>query len=238
MQDPAGSTPPEPADGPAGPPVEPDDHRTPGAGGGRRRAVAAGIVGGAAAIIIGAGVAIGLLVTSGSDHEATGQPTPSSTGSHADRPGGGMADPAPSATLDSADARLLASLRPFAVSDCRAAPRVDDGVVAALACAPGVATEAPAPARLSIIRYRDAAALRGDVARRSAAVIDAGDCHRGQTSVERWAHSARRRGTFLCVAAAGRFAVYWTVDDELLGFATEDPDAGQLLAWWRAYDPI
>ncbi|WP_261566579.1 hypothetical protein [Frankia gtarii] len=236
MQDPAGSTPPEPADGPAGPLVERDNHRAPGAGGGRRRA---GIAGGAAALIIGAGVAVGLLVTSGSDQETTTPPAPSSTGSHADRPGGGMAQsPTPSATLDSADARLLASLRPFAVSDCRAAPRVDDGVVAALACAPGVATEAPAPARLSIIRYRDAAALRGDVDRRSAAIIDAGDCRRGQSSVERWAHSARRRGTFLCVAGAGRFTVYWTVDDELLGFSTEDPDAGQLLAWWREYDPI
>ncbi|CAJ59876.1 hypothetical protein FRAAL1215 [Frankia alni ACN14a] len=107
-----------------------------------------------------------------------------------------------------------------------------------MTCAPGVSTETPAPARLSVLRYRDAAALQGDVERRSAKLTDAGDCARGQTSIERWAHSARRRGTFLCTAEADRFAVFWTVDDELVGFATEDPDAGRLLAWWREYDPL
>ncbi|EIV94008.1 hypothetical protein FraQA3DRAFT_3738 [Frankia sp. QA3] len=212
------------------------DHRGTGTGGGRRRAVVAGVV---AAIIVGGGVAVGLLVSGGSDGAATSRPTSSTAGPNPDRPGGGTAgSPTPSATLDAADARLLASLRPFAVTDCRAAPRDGDGVEAALTCAPGVATEAPAPAKLSVIRYRDAAALRGDVDHRSTALTDAGDCYRGQTSIERWAHSARRRGTFLCAAGPGRFAVYWTVDDELLGFAADDPDAGRLLAWWRDYDPI
>ncbi len=236
MQDSDESTSPEPVDDPGGAPVEGGDHRAAGTGGGRRRAVVGGLAG---AIVIGAGVAVGLLVSGGSDHATTVRPAPSTAGSSSGRFGGGtVGSPAPSVTLDPADARLLASLRPFAVTDCRAASRDGDGVAAALTCAPGVATEAPAPARLSVLRYRDAAALRGDVARRSAELTDAGDCARGQTSVERWAHSARRRGTFLCSAAAGRFAVFWTVDDELIGFATEDPDAGRLLAWWREYDPI
>jgi hypothetical protein len=110
-------------------------------------------------------------------------------------------------------------------------------VTAALSCVPGGATEG-APDRLAVIRYADAAALRADVDRRSAALTDVGDCGRGQTSIERWAHSSRRRGTFLCEAMPGRFAVYWSVDDELLGFAAENPDASRLLAWWRDYDPV
>jgi hypothetical protein len=32
--------------------------------------------------------------------------------------------------------------------------------------------------------------------------------------------------------------VFWTVDDEHLGFAAEDSDAARLLAWWRDYDPV
>ncbi|MCM3920883.1 hypothetical protein ND748_04210 [Frankia sp. AiPs1] len=236
MQDPDESSSPEPVDDPGVPPVEGADHRAPGTGGGRRRAIVAGLVG---AIVVGAGVAVGLLVSGGSDHAATVRPAPSAAGSSRDRSSGGTVEsPAPGVTLDPADARLLASLRPFAVTDCRAAPRDGNGVAAALTCAPGVATEAPAPARLSVLQYQDAAALRGDVERRSGELTDAGDCARGQTSVERWAHSARRRGTFLCTAGASRFSVYWTVEDELVGFATEDPDAGRLLAWWREYDPI
>jgi hypothetical protein len=236
MQDPDERTPPEPVDNPGGPPVEGADQRAAGTGGGRRRAVVAGLAG---AIIVGAGVAVGLLVSGGSEHAATVRPAPSPAGSSRDRSSGAaVGSPAPSVALDPAESRLLASLRPFAVADCRAAHRDGDGVVAALTCAPGVATEAPAPARLSVLRYQDAAALRGDVERRSGELTDAGDCARGQTSVERWAHSARRRGTFLCAAGAGRFSIFWTVDDELVSFATEDPDAGRLLAWWREYDPI
>ncbi|WP_207770174.1 hypothetical protein [Frankia canadensis] len=186
-------------------------------------------------LLVGGGLSLAACGGSGSDagtHPAAG---PSASGGSA-RPAG-RATPEPSGTLDATDAHLVAMLRPFAVTDCHTAPR-GAGVSAAVDCVPGVSTAAAAPGAVSVVRYTDAATLRADVGRRSAALTDVGECSRGQTSIERWAHSSRRRGTFLCSAVPDRFSVFWTVDDELLGFSAEDSDAARLLAWWRDYDPV
>ena len=195
------------------------------------------LLAGVAGVLLLFGGACALVACGGSGSARPG-PGPSASGSSS--PGGRPATrtPAPTSTADTAASRLLAQLRPFAVTDCRPQPSGDDGITAALTCVPGVSTAAPAPRAVSVFGYADAAALQADVGRRSAALTDVGDCARGQTSVERWAHSSRRRGTFLCSATPGRFSVFWTVDDEHLGFAAEDSDAARLLAWWRDYDPV
>ncbi|CAO5242642.1 hypothetical protein [Frankia sp. AgKG'84/4] len=200
---------------------------------GRRRTVLLATV--AVLVVLGAAVATGLTLTGGSESNGRASPGPAASRPARDSSGPSVL-PTATATLDAADAGLLAVLRPFAVTDCQPGAR-DESVTASLRCAPGSGV-AGAPARISIVRYADAAALRADVGRRSAALADTGDCGRGQSSVERWTHSSRRRGTFLCEAAPGRFAVTWTVDDELLGFTTEDSDAARLLAWWRDFDPV
>ncbi|WP_462187319.1 MULTISPECIES: hypothetical protein [unclassified Frankia] len=196
--------------------------------------------------LIAGGVTIGLAVTRDPSDSPTGR-HPSAAGTTGT--GGTVASGAagvgqsPGPTLDAAEARLRSSLKPFAVGECASAPpsegqAVPGGVEAALSCVPGVATDAPAPARILVLRYPDASALARDIARRSAALAGVGNCYQGQTGIERWARSSRRRGTFLCDAGPGRFSVFWTVDDERLGFATEDPQADKLLAWWREFDPV
>ncbi|CAO5148144.1 Serine/threonine protein kinase [Frankia sp. AiPs1] len=186
-------------------------------------------------VLAGGGIVLGLLAGGHTGDGSGGPASASPTASTAT----GVPRVASTPTLDPADTSLVSALRPFAVTDCHSAPREGAGVVAAVSCTPGSSTAAAAPAALFIVRFASADTLQADVRRRSAGLTDTGGgCAQGRSSAERWAHSSHRRGTFICQASPGRFAVYWTVDDSTVGFAAEEPSADQFLAWWRDYDPI
>ncbi|MCM3887607.1 hypothetical protein [Frankia sp. R82] len=221
--------------------ADPSGHT--GAGHGARPGVRRRVVLGAALAVLVlavAGLAIGIAGSGHSDGDHDGAAT--ATRSVAPRTGttsdGSVAASTP--TLDPADADLVAALRPFAATACHSAPRDGDGVVATVSCTPGSATAASAPQQLSVVRFASADALQSDLRRRSAGLAEsgAGGCADGRSGVERWTHSSHRRGTFVCRVTPGHFTVYWTVDDSLVGFAAEQPDADQFMAWWRSYDPI
>jgi hypothetical protein len=187
---------------------------------------------------------VGLVLVGGG-----GEPAPAATSTAAVPPTGGAATGAsasPNDGLTPAERRLVASLGPFRVHDCRpAAPDQPDetgqqtpgsAVDAAVRCPTTVEAGEPGPAELLARHYRDPAAMTADVSRRTAAITDIGSCSQGEPSTETWGRSTRRLGTFLCGRpAADTFAIFWTADGDRTAFSAASNDPAGLLTWWRDF---
>jgi hypothetical protein len=126
--------------------------------------------------------------------------------------------------------RLLDLLDPFSVRNCRSSPTESNpGVDAALVC------DAIGVDAVRILHYVDAGALEADVDRRSSAIKDVGDCEKGEDSTEIWGRSTKRHGRITCFSDAAGSHLYWTVDDDLLGFEVTGPDGVALVSWFRRF---
>ncbi|ABW15255.1 hypothetical protein Franean1_5911 [Parafrankia sp. EAN1pec] len=219
--------------------------------------------GGRTRVLIPGGLALAAVATAGvliaraaggpstSAEPDTGRSQPPATVSAPPGPRGTSTSPEP-ADLDGPERELAARLSSFEITGCRGAtteaaapggsgdpadPRAA-GVQAALRCVPGVAASGAPPADVLVLGYIDEAAVASDAARRAAAIVDGGSCEAGQTSTEAYLLPSRRTGTFVCQAAPGRFAAYWTIDSERVAFVAQSDDPAGLITWWRGFDPL
>ncbi len=222
--------PPEPTPSPRGAPTPTptaEDRRRPAANRHKvlidRRLLAAG---GALAVVLI--VVFGVLAfAAGGDTSAGASPagpTPAPAGS-----GAASAGPA-----GSPQDRLRALLNPTALTDCSAPPRSDSAYAdATLIC------KAPSGRSVTAFGFPNRSAVDRQIGAREAFYVDEGNCDDGQQSTERWTSGADKAGgDRLCYFFAKRFYEFWTYDDKLVAFSTDDADATQLNTWWHTFDPV
>lgn len=193
--------------------------------------------------MVAAAVVIALLVAGGSDEN--GRPAASATSStDVAGNGSGPGQVTPSGSKLSQSEQLLVDLfDPFALRRCVSAAAATPtavptpaGVDAAVVC------DADGVRRVRVSHYVDDAALDADANRRAATILDVGSCRQGEDSVEDWGRSNRRLGTFMCWTVNGQAGVFWTADEQRLGFEVSGDDstldAAALVAWWDDLDPL
>ncbi|MCK9893843.1 hypothetical protein [Frankia sp. AgB32] len=218
--------PPEPGTSPRAPAPTPEDLRRPAADRHKvlvdRRLLAAG---GALAVVLI--VVFGILAfAAGGDTKtaaAPAGPTPAAPG--------GAASAAPAGNPQD---RLRAMLNPTALTDCTAPTRSDSAYAdATLNC------KASSGGNVSAFSFPNRSAVDRQIGAREAFYVDEGNCDDGQQSTERWTSPTDRvGGNRLCYFFARRFYEFWTYDDKLVAFSTDDPDAAQLNTWWHTFDPL
>ena len=110
------------------------------------------------------------------------------------------------------------------------------GVAAALYCA------TPQGRQVAVYGYRDADALRSDVAERANGVPTDGSCENGDNEVFRWGAgpgvAPAVQGTAICHHRDGKAFLFWSSDAELTAFLAYDTDSGALFGWWTSFAPF
>lgn len=125
-------------------------------------------------------------------------------------------------------------LDPTAMSGCTTPQRSDSVYAdASLTC------RTPTGITVSAFHYPNRAAMDRQIGAREAFYLDEGNCDDGQQSTERWTSPAHPvGGNRLCYFFAKRFYEFWTYDDKLVAFSTDELDAARLNAWWHTFDPL